>query len=467
MIRHTFFDKCNTIIEYSEFNTGLNPVAELNTGEFISRILIHFNIEELRKSVKNNEINVKDLKHIIKMTNCGNVNLPLISDKIFSDCNIKERASSFDIIAFKLPYPFDEGKGFNYHGDYAKNSNKKTSKDGSNWFNANNAIEWDEYGVYCNQTLLDDLENKYGKTDDSVIIGIQHFDTGLENLDIDVSDFINNNLLNDIYFHGIGLAFSPLYEYNTIENRFMSFFTNHTNTFFVPYLETINKNYIIDNRTNFHLGCENKLYLFVTNDGEYINLDKLPKCTINDVEYDVKQNSKGIYYVDIKLSSNDIEPESILYDTWSDLVINGETIDDVEQEFVALPINGKISFNKKENSTNIYPQISGIKDCEDIKIGEIRNIVVDFIEEYSHGKKITPSFSEYRIYVKENDREIDVFDFQYIERFNDEHIITINTNDLIPNDYHMDIRIKNGSSTKYFENILEFNVVSNVTNFYI
>ena len=54
MIKHTFFDKCNTILENSEYNTGLNPVAELNAGEMISRILIYIDIEPLRESVKNN-----------------------------------------------------------------------------------------------------------------------------------------------------------------------------------------------------------------------------------------------------------------------------------------------------------------------------------------------------------------------------------------------------------------------------
>lgn len=466
MIKHIFFDKCNTILENSEYNTGLNPVAELNAGEMLSRILIHFNIDSLRTSVENDEIDVLDLKHVIKMTNCGNVNLPIFKNKIISGCNIKERASSFDIIAFELPYPFDEGRGFDYNGDYAKESHRKVSKDGSNWFNASNSVEWDEHGVYFNKTLLKDLNEKYNKTNDSVIIGIQHFDSGLENLEIDVTDFINKKLSSGEPFYGIGLAFSPIYENNTLDDRFISFFTNHTNTFFAPYLETVNSNFILDNRTNFHIGCDNKLYFFVTDNGEYVNLDKKPKCTINDVEYDVKQNGKGIYYIDINLSLNDVEPETILYDVWSDIVFNGNNIDDVEMEFVALPIKDRVSFGKKNDLRNYSPQLSGINDSENIKIGEIRNIVVDFIEDYSYGKKVIPSFAEYRLYAKENDREIDVFEYQCIERFNDEHMFIIDTNNLIPNNYGIDVRIKEGSKIKYFENILEFNVVSNVTNFY-
>ena len=51
MITHTFFDKCNTIFENSEFNTGYNPVAELNAGSTLSRILIHFDLTELKKQI--------------------------------------------------------------------------------------------------------------------------------------------------------------------------------------------------------------------------------------------------------------------------------------------------------------------------------------------------------------------------------------------------------------------------------
>lgn len=467
MITHTFFDKCNTILENSEYNTGLNPIAELNAGDTLSRILIHFDISKLRTSVKNNEINLSDLTHKIKMTNCGNINLPLVKDKIISGCSEKERAISFDIIAFKLPYNFDEGRGFDYYEDFAKETHRKVSKDGSNWFNSKNGIEWDEHGVYFNETLMNDYYEKFKISDDSVIIGEQHFDNGTENLEIDITNYINDLIRNDAPFHGIGLSFHPKYENDTLDNRFISFFTNHTNTFFIPYLETINSNIIKDNRANFHIGCDNKLYFFVTDNGEYVNLDKLPKCNVNDEYYEVKQNGKGVYYIDIKLTNEDVEPYSILYDTWSDIVLNGENIDDIEMEFVVLPISKKVTFGKVTNEIKYEPQLSGINDFENIKIGDIREINVDFIEEYSYGKKIIPSDAEFRLYVKENDREIDVFKFQPIERRYDEHTFVIDTNDLIPNDYHIDIRVKQGRNIKHFNDILKFTIVSNITNFYI
>lgn len=467
MITHTFFNKCNTIIENSEYNTGLNPVAELNAGKTLSRILIDFDVNSLRKKVLDGEIETKNLKHIVKMTNCGNVNLPYFNEDIFISCGVKKRAASFDVIAFKLPFSWDEGRGYDYHGDYAKESHAITSKDCSNWFQARNGMEWDEDGVYFNNTLNNDYNENYNKNNNGIIVGKQHFDNGTENLEIDITEYLNFVLEGKEEFYGIGLAFLPRYEMETVEDRFISFFTNHTNTCFLPYLETINCETILDDRANFYIGNKNRLYFFVTDNGEYINLDFKPTCMIDGVEYEVKQNGKGSYYIEVAFKNGEVEPNSIMYDVWSNIILNGDRLDDVEMEFVVLPIEKKISMGKhNSNNINLVPQLSGINNKELVKIGEIREIFVDFVEEYSYGKKNIPLLSEYRVYIKENDREIDIFTYHPIERRYDEHSFIIDSNDLVPNTYHIDIRLKHGKSIKYFENMLEFDVVSNVTNFY-
>ena len=156
MIIHTFLDKCNTIIENSEYNTGLNPVAELNAGKTLTRILTHCNLDSLKESVKNKEIDTVNLTHKLKMTNCGSVNLPIFDERLYNGCDNKIRAASFDVIAFRIPFLWDEGRGFDYNGDFAKETHKFVSKDCSNWFQARNGMEWDEHGVYFLKTLKED-----------------------------------------------------------------------------------------------------------------------------------------------------------------------------------------------------------------------------------------------------------------------------------------------------------------------
>ena len=464
MIRHIFFDKCNTIIENSEHNTGLNPVAELNAGENISRILIHFDLNEIKDEFVFNN-NTSFLKHFLKMTNCGSVNLPYFDNCRMNNCSDKKRASSFDIIAFRIPFEWDGGRGYDYYGDYATEYHQVISTNASNWYQSKNGVEWDEFGVYMNDTLNDEYI-KYKDGEESIIIGSQHFDTGTEDLEMDITDFVNNVLIGKYENHGIGLAFAPSYELITLENTFISFFTQHTSTFFSPCLETINTNIVLDDRNKFYLNSDNRLYFFVYDNGEYINLDEIPNCSIEGIPYKVKQHSKGIYYIDINLSIKDYEPHTILSDCWSNLVYNGEILDDVELEFVLLPLNNKLILGKP-SSTHVlaYPQLSGIYDNENVRIGDIREVNVNFIEEFSHGKTITPNLSEYRVYVKNGDREIDIFNYQPIERRVGLHTIIINTNDLIPNTYHIDIRVTQNRTIKIHKDVLHFNIVNNLTHF--
>ena len=464
MIKHTFFDKCNTILKDSEYNTGLNPVAELNTGSTVSRILIHFDISDLRKMVSEDGVKVENLRHILRMTNANSVNTSSCDRKKLNGCDFKTRASSFDIIAFILPLEWDGGCGFDYHGDYVKNTHKITSKDGSNWFNAMNGAEWLEGGVFSNETLYYEYNENYLCGADSFIINEQHFDTGSENLSIDLTNFINDILVNGGEYYGVGLAFSPKYELETVDDTFVSFFTHHTNTFFHPYLETVNSDVVSDNRANFHIGCKNRLYFFAVDNGEYFNLDETPVCVIDDIQYPVVHSGKGIYYAEVFFKKGDIEPETIMYDTWTNIKLDGVELDDIEMEFVVLPFEGKVTLGKhSSNDIHVVPQLSGINMLESIKVGDIREINIDFIEEYSYGKKHIPQYAEYRLYVKEGKNEIDIYDYMPIERKYDEHTILIDTNNLIPNDYYIDIKIKHGRTIKYHSEVLKFTIVNNVT----
>ena len=71
---------------------------------------------------------------------------------------------------------------------------------------------------------------------------------------------------------------------------------------------------------------------------------------------------------------------------------------------------------------------------------------------------------EYRLYVKDGDREIDVIEYQPIETIDSMNFINIYTMDLLPNKYYLDIKIYNGREKRTFKNVLYFNIVNNVSN---
>lgn len=515
MIKHTFLDKCNTIIKDSDLNTGLNPVLEINAGTRTSRALVHFDLTALEKMHKENEIDLTQTRHILKMKNCSSLELPVINESIIYGCDVKERASSFDLIFFRLPYEWDNGRGYDYQHDFFAGSHRKDSTEGSSWYKYVNGLEWDEEGVYENSTLAKDYYDNFSSENKGIIIARQHFDYGIENIEVDLTEYVNNCIEGKEPNNGLGIAFAPRYEKgssyiqllytpedanenNTLEvdavpptekkkylyvkcdgvyykwfdtrkgDKFISFFGHHTNTFFNPYLETTCTDFINDDRAKFYIGKTNRLYFFTGEAGEAFNLDFLPVCSIDGKEYPVKQAGKGVYYAEIRLDKDEVEPEAILYDLWSNLAFNGEKLDDVELEFVVYDRKDTLTLGKhKTKEFNIVPSVFGINDNERIKIGDVCEVYVDFVEEYSMGKKFIPTTAEYRIYVKENDREIDVFPYQPVECRYTDHMFVVDTNDLIPNEYHVDIRVKQGRNIKHYENVLSFFVTDNVTNFYV
>ena len=237
-----------------------------------------------------------------------------------------KRAASFDLILFKLPCDFDEGRGFDFISDFWVRNNASLSKEGSNWYFAKSGIPWSderqdktpeelvmpdifdkhefiaiykkllEYskkmgdeGTYTCDEIIDDIKNiktnykfdektlkggiynqnkiveeyeKFINGEESLVVATQHFDFGDENLSMDITDYVMECVKTGIN-HGLCLAFSPLYEERVTEfEQYVGFVDDNTNTFFHPYVEAIYCNHIDDNRDSFCPGKENKLYLY-------------------------------------------------------------------------------------------------------------------------------------------------------------------------------------------------------------
>ena len=86
----------------------------------------------------------------------------------------------------------------------------------------------------------------------NVIFGYQHFDYGNENIEIDITCIVNKFLSGEITNYGFGIAFAPSFEQiHTELTNYVGFFTQHTNSFFEPYVETTYNETIEDDRSNF------------------------------------------------------------------------------------------------------------------------------------------------------------------------------------------------------------------------
>jgi hypothetical protein len=338
MIKHTFFDKCCTIYKDSKSNTGLNPVAELNYGDTISRVLLHFDIENLKSLYDEKHIsNLSEVKHILKMTNCGSVNNDIHNSTLYTPAGQKkERATSFDVLLLKVPKFWDGGKGVDFMSDFWITDNHIYSESGCNWFQRVNGGSWFEEGVYSTETLYKEIE-LFNNGSQSNIIAEQHFDIGNENFEFDITDYVNNMIEGKEKNNGLLLCFHPDIENLLLEqDQYVGFFGPYTNTFFHPYLETICNNPIKDNRNDFHMGRINRLYLYCHDGNDFFNLDEIPVCNVNGIDNDiiVEQQRKGVYYAEFSIKKGIVDEDTILYDTWSNLLLNGEKMEDQEFEFV-------------------------------------------------------------------------------------------------------------------------------------
>ncbi len=473
IITKTYIDKINTLVKDSYVNLSLNPVMELNYGKMLTRGIIYFDHNKIKNMV-NEKIypDTDKLHHILKMTNCASItskhiNKPCLTSE-YDDK--KERAISFDLIFFLIPDKWDDGRGFDYVQDLYSGSHKSISTDASNWYQFKNYYKWSQEGIYSLNNLFKEYDlftNKVGNLS-KIIIGKQHFEYGNENIEIDITEIFNKFLNNEITNNGIGIAFAPYYEnIETKKSQYVGFFTNHTNSFYKPYIETYYEEYIEDDRTNFYLDKPNKLYFYASVNEHYVNLDEIPTCTINGVEMVVKQCSKGIYYAEVNLSSKEYEDNVMLYDIWDNIKYNNRVFEAIELNFVTISPNKYYSFGlplSDSKKKDIIPSIYGINDNEQIQIGDIRKINIDCKIPYSSDKKYSIDGLYYRLYVKEGEKQIDVINWTQVEKGYNENYFYINTNDLIPFRYSIDIKYNNGTEIINYNNIIEFDIINDVTN---
>lgn len=485
MLTRTYISKFNTIIKDSTLNTGINPVAELIYGKETTRLLTYFDHTKVKCMVDENIYpDITKLRHYLKITNAGSLDFTQMhcgETSNISD-NIKIRATSFDLIFFLIPQEWDNGKGFDYaksffnQGYYAKscqgndqNTSKLLSEDGSNWYQSRNGYYWDEEGVYSNLTLSKEYDKFSSEEGSKIIFARQHFDIGNENINIDITDIFNKFITGELENYGIGIAYSPMLELKESEvENYIGFLTHKTNTFFEPFIETHYEDYISDDRANFILDKNNKLYLYCNIGDSLEDLDELPTCTVNGKEYDVKQFSKGIYYININLSRNDFKPNTMLFDVWDNIIYQGTKLEAVELDFV---VKSNVSYfnigNSLNESTKVTPKISGINHDEKIyRNNDIRKINVINRIQYDRYKTTLLDSLYYRLYILDGTREVTVIPYTNINKTFLENYFLIDCEMLIPQEYHIDIKVKYNQEYVTYKDVLKFKIIDNLNNKY-
>lgn len=449
----SYFDKNNTIILNSEINTSKNQVTELVYGgspTVISRFIFKVNLDNLKNKINKQEISKDRVEsHKLKIFNTIN-GLDGFSGKPVNQSEARIRATSFKLFLFNINEEWDEGVGYDmlFNNNFLKFP-KNTSA--SNWFKRKTNENWNVEGVYSGTT-----EN---------IISVIDFDNGDENIDVDITDYINNILYNGYENNGIGIAFLEEFENSTDNNmRSVAFHSKYTSTIFEPYIETTFNLNILDDRNNFKLDEKNRLYFYAKRGQNFLSINPLYVNIYNNKfelidnipsEKIIKQ-VKGVYYIELELNSEN-NNDSVLYtDEW--VFELNEQEKKIQNEFYILEnsLNFMLESVLPKNIVNVT--FSGIQNKQKIKRGE--ELVIDLIlKKLYNQNNSTPLNIDYRISIPQSGRtELEVIPYTKVNRAPNKYFILLDTTFLIPSIYRMEIKINNIDYTLNYEEI-EFTVI--------
>jgi hypothetical protein len=478
-INNSYFSKNNTIISNSLTNTGRNPVTELFYGSLatsqypngFSRFIFDLDTSLLQEKVSDGTISTTcsdTMRHTLRMVNTSTFNIEELNTTTSQG---RLRATSFDLVLFRIPnnQKWDEGVGYDFADliyDYS-NSDKNFSTRPSNWVQTTTLSGWTEPGIYNNKNI--------GPVPYSGLtpVDTQHFQFGNENISFDMTNEINDIILNGLTgITGWVIGYLPQIENLTglTENYEVQFFTRHTQTFYEPFLETNYNDIIQDDRNTFSLGKVNKLYLYLYEDGSPINLDSLPTVTISDSNgstinsltptLEICQRTKGVYEVTIPPLLGYKTPCSF-YDVWSDLSINGFPIPDITNTFTLYPFKKSFQIGTTTQDPKVYGfDFYGIKQDEKIYNTDIRKVGVVIKQAYTTSK-IQPNVeAHYRVYVREGQTEVQVQDWTKINRTPNEYYFMFDTRDKIPNEYYIDLKVISSGEINTYKKQIKFQIVN-------
>jgi hypothetical protein len=500
-ILRSYIDKNNTITSNSYVNTARNPVVELNFGasDYVipnygyTRYIFDLDLVQLRQDIQSGVISTgctSAMTHTLQMTNTSSFDNELLNTFM---SNERRRATSFDLILFRIPKTsgdtgnpqfWDEGVGYDYNDfNIAKNSaiggsapltyvdSRAFSTRPSNWYQTTTIDEWTEPGMYNNK--CEGLVNFTGCTNPIHIVARQHFALGNEDLNMDMTDEINGVLNGSITgVTGWGLAYLPQIENITglTDSYSVAFFSKYTQTFYQPYLLTNYDDLIKDDRNQFLKNQVNKLYLYVYQNGDLVNLDTDPYVRIEDANGTALSGmsslstclrTKGVYEVIVPNGFSGYPTPCMFYDVWSGLTINGECIPNIQNQFVLQPYKSGIQIGTVSQEPEIFGfNFYGIQQNEQILNSDIRKVGVTIKQAYTGQQVLLNVSAFYRVYVKEGTTEVQVQDWTPLNRTPNQYYFIFDMRDKIPNQYYVDIQVNSSGTKDTYKQQLTFNIVN-------
>jgi hypothetical protein len=379
----------------------------------LTRFIFDIDFDNIRAKIADGSINPKRItKHVLHMTNTIRYAPERLGKKSYLPSI--NRASSFDLNLFNVDQDWDEGSSYEFIYDnpnipFVDVVDPISIPEASNWTARTTTSGWTNVGAY-----VSGITQIIGKS--------LHFEKGDEDIDIDVTDYINQRLFSGYTgtsaytgsSFGIGIKFADNFEALDPELRqAVAFFAKHTNTYYEPYIETTIDDTITDDRNYFYLNKDNDLYLYLNVGNGNVSYT----ATVNKVEiFDQDDNlltgftgnsivnvSKGVYKITYKViqwngktETQGTYPDAVLFkDKWS-LTINGRNTE-YESEFYLISQDKYYAFNNSNqiNFENYFFYFWGIGEKENIRAGVTKKIKLTIKELYANQNNFLPLNIDY------------------------------------------------------------------------
>lgn len=241
---------------------------------------------------------------------------------------------SYDIEVLPLTRDWDEGRGIDVEDFYDKGF--------ANWDRAKSNVFWTTPG---------------GDTTGSLGILSYHFDTGEEDVDLDITPFVNAWLTGTLTNNGLLVRLSSTLESNTEFNDYYvkKFFAR--NTYFPderPHIEARWDDSLRDDRNNFVFDYTGSLFLYNKVRGQLTNLtgvgtgSNVLTVRIADLSGTIKTVSGSWVRAGVYSASFAIATSSYSGSRFSDIWFSGSTV------FVTSSFTPSNNFSSAENTANDY-----------------------------------------------------------------------------------------------------------------
>jgi hypothetical protein len=450
----------NSNVSNNTTNNSLNPIIELGygnssmsfTGSTVpisattsSRYIFDVNLTPLKNKIDYFEYSQSLFtRHTLNFTNVISFN----KDEIMNEFLSNKRAYGLTLVLYKLNQSFIQGNGYDYIYDVNTVTNTNKLNIPSNWIKRDTINDWTEPGTFVNLSNAD-------------ILATQYIEYGYEDLNFDVTNYINNVLFSGTTHYGFGICISSSTE--TLKSEYyniITFYSKNTNTFYKPYLQSDYNDFVFENRNKFYLDNSNTL-CFSTSKA----LNSTPTVTIknyNNTIYTTLTStkvSKFLYKVSLNISSSSYPDLVNFYDEWT--YNNKNRI----QEFTLYDSESLYEMDNHINNYELWYGIHGIKNNQTITNSNgIKRINLNIKQLKDSRITNEPEIYnlQYRVYTTQGKNEIEIIPYTNISKVDGNYFFDIDFSWFIPQFYYLQIRINNNNIEYKNNQLIKFRVVESL-----